>query len=361
MLHKLDGIGWFTYQVVKRWVLNNPDVEFYFLFDRPYDASFIFSQNVKPIVVQPPARHPFLWYIWYEWMIPRELNKINPDVFISLDTYTTTRWKGRKITAIHDIAFALFDGHLDRLTEMFLRYYTPKYIALSEKIITVSNSTKNDLIQFYHCPEDKIVVSNNAASDLYKPLSKDRISNFKNEHTQSCDYFIFVGSIHPRKNIVRLLKAFEYFKNSRESTTKLVLIGSIWKYQEMQAYYQTMKYKDEVILLPHSPPELIAEWVASAIGLIMISIYEGFGVPIVEAMACGVPVICSNISSMPEVAGNAAILVSPYHIEEIAQAMSQIDTDVECRERLAKQALTQAAKYQWDDAADAIWQVIDGG
>lgn len=123
MPNKLDGIGWFTYQVVKRWVEKNPDVEFYFIFDRSYDSSFIFGKNVTPIVLSPPARHPILWYLWFEWMIPRLLNRLNPDVFVSLDTYTTTRWKGKKITGIHDIAFALFDGQVSWLTEKFFRHY----------------------------------------------------------------------------------------------------------------------------------------------------------------------------------------------------------------------------------------------
>lgn len=359
MLHKLDGIGWFTYHIVKRWVEKNPGVHFYFLFDRPYDNSFIFGKNVTPIVVSPPARHPFLWYVWYEWMIPRELEKINPDVFISLDTYTSTRWKGRKITAIHDIAFALFDGQVGSLTEKFLRYYTPKYIQCSDKIVTVSHSTKKDLVDFYNCPESKIIVSNNAASSVYQPMSSERIFQFKLENIQSCDYFIFVGSIHPRKNVVNLLKAFETYKRKSQNNTKLVLIGRIWKYNEMREYLSLMAFKNEVVLVPHSSPEVIAQWVASSIALLMVSIYEGFGVPIIEAMACGVPVICSNVSSMPEVAGDAAIFVSPNNIEEISNALSEIEQNSTLRNLLSVNALTQSRKYNWEDAAEVIWEAIE--
>ena len=359
MLNKLDGIGWFTYQVVQRWVEKNPEVQFYFLFDRPYDRSFVFGKNVTPIVVSPPARHPLLWFIWYEWMIPRALEKINPDVFISLDTYTSTRWKGRKITAIHDIAFALFNGQVDSLTEKFLRYFTPKYIQCSEKIVTVSHSTKKDLIDFYHCPESKIIVSNNAASEVYKPLTQNEIIQFKQDHTNGCDYFIFVGSIHPRKNVVNLLNAFEAYKRKSQNKTKLVLIGRIWKYAEMTEYLYSMKFKGEVIFIPHSTPEVIARWVASSIALLLISVYEGFGVPIIEAMACGVPVICSNVSSMPEVAGDAAIFVSPNNMEEISNALSEIENNRSLRKHLSEKAILQSKKYNWNQAADAIWEAID--
>jgi glycosyltransferase involved in cell wall biosynthesis len=356
--NKLDGIGWFTYQVVKRWVESNPNVHFYFLFDRPYDASFIFGKNVTPIVVSPPARHPFLWYIWYEWMIPRELGKINPDIFISLDTYTSTRWQGRKITAIHDIAFALFDGQVGSLTEKFLRYFTPKYIQCSEKIVTVSHSTKKDLEDFYNCPESKIIVSNNAASEVYKPMSAENIFQFKLDNTLGCDYFIFVGSIHPRKNVVNLLKAFEIYKRKSKNKTKLILIGRIWSYNEMTDYLRSMAFKDEVIIIPHSTPEVVAQWVASSIALLMVSVYEGFGVPIIEAMACGVPVICSNVSSMPEVAGNAAIFVSPNNIEEVSNALTEIENNSILRIGLSEKAIIHSKKYNWEDAAEVIWEAI---
>lgn len=290
-------------------------------------------------------------------MVPLALNKIKPDIFISLDTYTSVRWKGRKITGIHDIAFALFDGQVDQLTEKFFRHYTPKYISTSEKIVTVSNSTKSDLINFYHCPEDKIIISNNAAAKVYQPMKYDEILKFKKENTQGCDYFIFVGSIHPRKNVLNLLKAFNRYKKHNNNQVKLVLIGRIWKYEDVTNYLNQMSSKSDVIQIPHSPPEIIAKWVGSAIALVMVSIYEGFGVPIVESMACGVPVICSNISSMPEVAGNAAILVSPHNIEEIADAMHSMESN-NIRDTLSKNALIQAAKYDWDIAAEVIWESI---
>lgn len=360
MRNKLDGIGWFTYQVVKRWVENYPEHQFYFIFDRPYDASFIFGKNVTPIVVYPPARHPLLWYIWYEWMLPRTLNKIGADIFISLDTYTSVRWEGRKITAIHDIAFALFDGHVDKLTQKFLRYYTPKYIQTSDKIVTVSNASKQDLMNFYGCIENKIIVSNNAAAEAYRPMKEDEILKFKKENTNGCNYFVFVGSIHPRKNVLKLLQAFEHFKTKNISNIKLVLIGRMsWKYNDVNEYLNSMSYRKDIILIPHSSPDVIAQWLGASIALLMVSIYEGFGVPIIEAMASGVPVVCSNISSMPEVSGNASILVSPNNTEEISTAMQTMTTDNILRSQLIENSKSQVQKYSWDRAAEIIWKEIE--
>lgn len=359
MKDRLDGIGWFTYHVVKHWVEENSEVQFYFIFDRAFDDSFIFGKNVTPIVVYPPARHPILWYLWYEWAVPRALDQIQPDVFVSLDTYTSVRWKGRKVTAIHDIAFALFDGQVDSLTQKFLRFFTPKYIAQSDLIVTVSNSTKKDLMHHYHCPEDKIVVAHNAPSSDYKPLSTDEILDFKVANTKGNDYFIFVGSIHPRKNILSLLNAFEQFKIETKSTHKLLLIGRMsWKYDDVNAYINAMEFNSDLILIPHSSPSVIAHWMAAATALLMVSHYEGFGVPIVEALASGTPVICSNVSSMPEVAGGGALLVNPNNVKEINDAMQTMVKDSSLRAELIQSGSKHIEKYKWTHAAEIIWEKI---
>lgn len=358
--NKLDGIGWYTYHVLKHWVEKYPQHQFYFIFDRPYDESFIFGNNVCPIIVNPPARHPILWYIWYEFAIKNELTKINPDVFISLDSYTSLSWKGKKIIGIHDIAFALYDNQMGNIAQWFMRYFTPKYIESSDKIVTVSHSTKNDLISKYNCPKEKIIVSHNAPSEVYKPISENEKTEFKSKHTDDKNFFLFVGSIHPRKNVLKLLQGFELFKSTNSNENKLVIIGRLsWQYDEIVRYHYKMQFKNDVIFISHSTPEVIAQYMNSSIALCMVSIYEGFGVPIVEAMASDVPVICSNISSMPEVAGDAAVLVSPESETEIAHAMYKISTDSELRNKLVKNGKTQVQKYNWSSAADIVWTEIE--
>ncbi len=356
---KLEGIGWFEYHILKNWVENHPEHNFYFIFDRTYDPSFIFGSNVVPIVLSPPARHALLWYLWYEWRIPKLLKKIKADIFISLDSYTSIRSKVKKLTAIHDIAFALFNGQMDMVSQKFMRHFTPRYISSSDKIITVSNATKRDLISHYQCPEDKIYVTNNAPSSSYKPLTTSQISNFKNEHTEGHDFFLYVGSIHPRKNVLHLLKAFEQYKE-KGAKTKLVLIGRMaWKYSAEKEYLAKMNYRSDIILVPHSTPETIALWMASCLALTLISHYEGFGVPIVEAMACQVPVICSNISSMPEIAGEAAIIVNPNNIEEISNAFHTISSDHLLRAKLIENGQLQVKKFTWKNASFIVWKEVE--
>lgn len=358
--NSLEGIGWFEFHVLKNLVIKYPQHTFYFIFDRPYHSKFIFGKNVVPIVLSPPARHPLLWYIWYEWRIPKLLKDLNADIFISLDSYTSIRAKIKKITGIHDIAFALFEGQMDAVSQWFMRNYTPKYIQASDRVITVSESTKTDLLRLYQCPESKIVVAHNAPSSVYKPLTSPEVQEFKDQNTQGSDFFLYVGSIHPRKNVFALLQAFERFKSKFHTSHKLVLIGRMaWKYEKEKEFLKSMDFREDVILIPHSTPEVIAQWMASATSLILISKYEGFGVPLVEAMASKTPIICSNISSMPEVSGEAALHVHPEDIDGVVDAMNQMVVDLSLRDRLIEKGQTQVKKYNWDTAADIVWREVE--
>ncbi len=356
---KLEGIGWFSYNILKELVETHPEVEFYFIFDRPYDPQFIFSKNVIPVLVSPPARHPFLWYIWFELVLPKTLKKINPDVFLSLDAYTSIRANVKKVTVVHDIAFAFFDGHVPFLVEKFMRYFTPKYLKASDEVITVSESSKRDIINYYHCDSKKIWVSCNASSPVYKPINNNEKKAFKNNNTAGLPYFIFVGSIHPRKNVINLLKAFEIFKRTDSKSMQLVVIGRFaWQFESVKNYYNSMKFKNDVIFVNHLAQEALHKWVSAAEALIYVPFYEGFGIPLIEAMSCKIPIVCSNISSMPEVTENAAIHVSPNDIEEIASAMHEVLQE-NIKEQLIANGQEQIKKYSWQKGASIVWQAIE--
>ena len=357
---KMEGIGWFEYQILKRWVANYPQHRFFFIFDRPYSNDFVFENNVTPIILGPPARHPILWYIWYEWQIPRLLKRLDADIFLSFDTYTSVRAKVKKMTAIHDVAFALFDNQMDSLSQRFLRYFTPKYIACSDAIVTVSDRTAEDLVNYYKCPKEKIVIAHNAPSEVYKPLSAEIINEFKQRHTDGNDFFVYVGSIHPRKNVINILRSFEIFKGKHKTNYKLILIGRMaWKYDTEKEFLDQMQYRSDVILVPHSNPENIAKWVASATALILVSHYEGFGVPLVEAMACHVPVITSNIPPMSSIAGQSGIHVSPHDANELAEAMNTFSSNPEYRDQCIEVGREKVKDYNWDSAAQMIWDELE--
>jgi glycosyltransferase involved in cell wall biosynthesis len=354
---QLEGIGWFMYQNLKRLVENNPEFEFYFLFDRPYDPNFIFGENVTPIVLNPPARHPILWFLWFEIAIPRFIKKHQIDLFLSLDAYTSLSAQCNKITAIHDIAFMHYENQVPKVVQWFMRHFTPKYYNSIHVIINVSEASKQDLISTFGAHK-KIEVLYNAASDIYKPIEEAEKTAHKNQLTEGCPYFLYVGSIHPRKNVLNLLKSFEAYKEKYQTNHYLVLVGR-WAWQSKEAFdfLQNMQNKNFVKCVAHQTPETLRYWYGAAEALVFISIYEGFGIPIVEAMACEAPIIASRSSSLPEVGGEAAMYVNPNDIEAIMQAMYVIQKP-EIHIPLIENGKTQIKQFDWDKSAEKISQLI---
>lgn len=353
---KLEGIGLFTAESLKRIVQAHPEVEFYFLFDRPYDPSFIFGPNVKPVVLFPPARHPFLWWWWFEVSVASWLNKHQPDLFLSTDGYASLGANVPQVLVMHDLSFEHFKDQVGFTTLKYYEYYMPRFARKAVRIATVSEYSKQDIVKQYGIDAGKIDVVYNGAKEVYAPVSAE----VKQRLTRDGDYFIYVGSIHPRKNIVNLLKAFELFKAKMQSPVKLVLAGrKAWDFKEVDATWQGMKHKNDVSFLGHVPPAELGERVGAALAMVYVSLFEGFGIPIVEAMSAGIPVITSNTTSMPEAAGDAALLVDPYKVEDIAYAMERIATDELLRKQLIEKGKVQLQKFSWQKTAEKLWQCCE--
>lgn len=356
---KLEGIGWFSYQTLKRMVENHPEHEFIFIFDRPYDPSFIFGTNVTPVVTGPPARHPILFYLWLDWSVAFVLKKYKADVFLSPDGFGTLNSKVPTCLVIHDLAFEHYPEHLKKSHSIYFRKFTPLFARKAKRIITVSEYSKNDIATRYHISPEKIAVSNNAAHEEYVPLDWAARESVKKEYAEGCEYFIFVGALHPRKNVVNLLKAFIRFKKRNGSNMKLIIVGRMaWNYKEVVEMKNEMPFKEDVIWLGYLDVNELAKVMAAAYALVYASLFEGFGIPIIEAYKCAVPAIVSNTSSMPEVAGDAALIVDPNDYHDIADKMSQLYKDETLREKLSQKALVQTQKFTWDKAAEILWKNI---
>jgi glycosyltransferase involved in cell wall biosynthesis len=357
--NKLEGIGLFTFESLKRITKTHPEIDFYFLFDRKFDAEFIFSENVKPIVLFPQARHPFLWYWWFEISVANWLNKHQPDLFLSTDGYGCLRTEVPQVLVMHDLAFEHFKNQVPLLTRMYYEYFMPRFAGKAKRIATVSEFSKQDITKQYKIAATKIDVVYNGAKEVYQPVSDEVKQKTKLKYSEGKNYFIYVGSIHPRKNVKNLLLAFEKFKTETNSNFQLLIVGrKAWNFQEVEETHAQMKFKQEVKFLGHVPPDELGEIVASAFAMVYVSLFEGFGIPIVEAMSCNVPVITSNITSMPEAAGEAALLVNPNYVEEISSAMKKmLDDDV--RNLLIEKGKLQAKKFSWDLTADSLWKCCE--
>lgn len=356
---RLEGIGVFTFEIIRRLCVNYPQHKFYLFFDRKPQSDFIFSDNVIPVVLFPPARHPFLWFIWFEWSLYLKLKKIKPDIFISMDGMLPLKTNSKTVAIIHDLAFESFPDAVPFFVRKYYRYFYPKYAKKADKIITVSEYSKKDIAEKYNINLQKINVVFNGSKEIYQPLNSQTISTVKTKYSNGFDYIVYAGSLHPRKNIINLLRAFDLFKSNTHSEIKLLIAGrKAWQTSSIEQTYLEMKHKSEVNFTGWLPDEELAKVIASAKAMVYISLFEGFGIPVLDAMNCGIPVIVSNCTSLPEVAGDAGLYVNPLNIEEIAEKMTLLSRDNNLRNKLIENGNSQKKLFSWTKSSDKIAEII---
>lgn len=357
---KLEGIGWFTFETFKRIAKQHPEHTYFFVFDRPYDKEFVFEENVKPIVAWPQARHPLLFWWWFEITIPRILRKVKADIFVSPDGYLSLRTKVPQLGVIHDINFEHFPYDLPWVYQKYYRTFFPRFAKKSKRIATVSEFSKADIQQQYGIDADKIDVVYNGVNEMFHPIIPAERVVTKKKYTDGYDYFIFIGALIPRKNLRNLFLAFEVYRRQTGTSHKLLIVGaSKWWTSDVQNVYEKMEFKQDVVFIGRVEATVLNQMLASATALLYLSYFEGFGIPLLEAFACGVPVITSNVTSMPEVAGNAALLVNPFDPESIAEAMEKISKDDSLAESLVLKGKERLKAFSWDKTATLLWNSIE--
>lgn len=357
---KLEGIGWFTFETLQRITRENPEHEFIFIFDRPYNPDYIFAKNVTAVVVGPQARHPVLFYIWFDFVIPRVLKKHKADIFVSPDGYLSRRTKVPQLAVIHDINFVHRPEDLPWLIAKYYNYFFPRFARIAKRIATVSFYSKEDITRSFKIDYDKIDVVYDGINQIYEPLAEPAKLKIRAKYTGGAEYFLFVGALHPRKNVSGLLKAFDGFKLETNSTIKLLIVGGeMHKTGDIFETYDNLRFKNDVIFTGRVSTEELHDIFGAALALTFVPFFEGFGIPVVEAMSAGVPVICSNTTSIPEVGGNAVLYADPMKTGQITDAMIQLVQDEELRKSLIEKGFKQKEKFSWDQTASLLWASIN--
>ncbi|MAQ47436.1 MAG: glycosyltransferase [Flavobacteriales bacterium] len=357
--NKLDGIGRYSFEVLKRIVKTNPTIEFHFIFDRPFSNDFIFANNIKTHILRPPTRHPLLWYIWFEIQLPKLIKNIKPNLLFSPDGFMSTKLeKTPTVITIHDINFEHRPDDLNWLHSLYYRKYFKQYANLSKHIITVSEFSKKDIINSYQITKNKITVAYNGVGSDFRSIPIEQKKIIKEKYSDKKDFFLFLGSLHKRKNIKNLLLAFDIYR-LKNGKNKLLVIGKKkWWDKQTEYIYQNMQYKEDVIFIGQINDDIMVNILASSKALCFVSLFEGFGLPIIEAMKCNVPVITSNTSAMPEIAGDAALIVDPHDIHDISHAMFQIDNNPQLCNQLMQKGNQIIQKFQWDNTAHIISETL---
>lgn len=358
---KMDGIARFSYETLQLITRAHPEIQFTFIFDRKVEENtFEFPKNVTFVTVPPPARHPILWFIWFEISVKRFINQNNFDLFLSPEGWIPPRLNCKSLAVIHDLNFEHHPENIIWSHRKYLLHFFPKFAHRATRIATVSEYSKQDIASTYNIPATQIDVVYNGANEVFEPTLEIKKTKFKEQYTSSNDFFIFIGTIHPRKNLAHLLLAFEEFKTRATSKIKLLIVGNKkWWPTELEKTYQSMTFKEDVCFMGRLSDEELSLALSSALALTYLPYFEGFGIPILEAFQTETAVITSNVTSMPEIAADAAILCDPKKVNEIADAMLLIANQPEKRANLIEKGKLRRQDFSWKKSAHLLWSSIE--
>jgi len=330
-----------------------PDSEFLVYLNKPTSA---FDPKLSNCFLRPI---PGPRVVWRQIRLPIAAFRDRVDVLFIPFHSVPRLWLGRLVVVIHDLAFLPVSQCFSKQTCRYLSLVTSYAVKRADHVIAVSESTKRDILKFYgQHHERKISVIYEAPKPGFSPLTDGSAAEylFSRWALENGNYFLAVGT-HPIKNLRGTLEAFQIARTQYKVKAKLVIVGAPNALvSQVMAREET---ESDIIFIKSVSDKELQILYSNAIGLLFPSFYEGFGLPLVEAMACGCPVITSNVSSMPEIAGDAGILVNPRQPEDIAQAINSLYSDVHLRQRLSQAALKRARLFSWERAARETLAVFE--
>lgn len=274
---------------------------------------------------------------------------------------------GAKVVTVHDMVYKAYPETVRGRTRYMLETGLKRSLKRANLIITDSEFSKKEIIKYFPWTADKLrVVYCGVDRNRFYPVKDNvRIEEVKKSMKIDGDYFLYLGTLEPRKNLERLVKAYSVFSKKYSSPPKLVLAGgSGWYNEGLFNTIKELKIEDKIIRTEYVFDECICPLMCGALAFVFPSLYEGFGMPPLEAMACGAPVLTSNVASLPEVVGDCAVLVDPYSIDEIAEGLDKLYNNPDIREKLGELGQKRAAMFSWENAAAVLYdvykEILDG-
>lgn len=352
--HQPAGISRYTSHLVKELAKINQEDDFVIFQHRRHHTPVVQQSNFRRATLFSPV-HTRL----EQWLLPLELSRFSLDLLHSTDFIPPLRSGLPTVITVHDLAF-LHWPHF--LTKDSATYYgqIDRAAKHARHIIVPSESTKQDLIAQLGVPPNRVSVIYEAADETFVPLPlRETRALVRKRYNLPASFILFVGTIEPRKNVDGLLQAFHHLREKYgERDTGLVIAGGRgWLYDEIEQLIERLDLNGSVYLLGRVPDEDLHRLYVAARAHVHPAHYEGFGLPPLEAMACGTPTIVSNVSSLPEVVGDAALLVNPENWEEIAVAMHRLLVDDDLHAELRQKGLERARHFSWSLTARRTLEV----
>jgi len=365
LLPPLEGLGRFTHEVARRLLPLLGEVPVYMFFDRRPRPEFSYGGNQKNVVIPPPARHWTLYEIWYRIGVPLALKRYRPKVFFGTYGIAPAPVARRVPTVlfIHDVAI---ERHPEFLSPGWASYYKRAFqesVRWASFLLVNSESVRNDLQELYGVSPEKVVVSYNGIDQtVFRQFSPQVCEGIREQVSGGVPYILYVGSIHPRKNFIRLLRAYERLREWYREPLRLVIVGRYLfgsARRTVSEAYQRHRHKEELVWRGNVSDEELVKLYNGAVVVAYPSLYEGFGYPVGEAMACGTVVVTSRVSSLPEVGGEAAFYADPYSEEDIARALYEALTEpAEARALRIQKGLKHIQRFSWDHTVQKIAEAL---
>ncbi len=298
--------------------------------------------------------------LWTHIRLSLEMLRRPPDVLFVPAHTLPLRHPRASVATVHDLGYLYFPGEHGRATHR-LRDWSNRWSARhAARTIAVSGATRDDLVAQYRVPAARIHVVYHGCDPAFGPIhDAARLDRARGRHALNRPYFLFVGTLQPRKNYERLLRAFDRFVTTTARPHLLALAGARgWQRERLERTLLTLEHRSRVRLLDYVVEEDLPTLMSAAEGLVLVSLYEGFGLPALEAMACGTPVLASNTSALPEVVGDAGLLVDPLDEGAITDGLTRLASDSNLRARLAALGPARAAQFTWQRAAHETLDVL---
>ncbi len=342
------GIGRYTIELARTLPRLGEDLELILLLAPGSAGEWAFPANSRCVVVEAS---PFS--LRQQWAVPRCLAELKPDVYHSPAYLMPYRSGKRTALTCYDLIPLVYPSYFSPSRALAFRALLHLALRTSRIVLSISESTKRDLVERLHVDPGRIRVTPLAAADTFRPLPADESRAVRDRLGLSAPFFLTVGTNKPHKNLVLLVRAFADLVHELPATLHELLVVGPWdpRYPEVRLFARDLGIEDRVRFLGQVPDSDLVGLYGEAQAVLFPSTYEGFGLPVVEAMQCGTPVLCSNVSSLPEVAGDAAVLLDPRDVGAWAQALRRVVEDDTLRSRLRTASLERAKRFSWENTA----------
>jgi glycosyltransferase involved in cell wall biosynthesis len=344
--YRSAGISWYIQNLLRHLPEADSEIAYtVFLGEERYQG----RPGLELVHTRLPTHRPEVRIFWEQVLQPRAIRRAGIDLLHGLALVGPVSSGCPTVITVHDLSFLAYPQNFPAAKRFYLRIFTRLSVQRAQRVIAISKNTRRDVIEQYAVPPDRVDLIYYGRNPIFRPLPEEQVAAFRSRHHLPERFILFVGTLEPRKNVVRLIDA--YARLPGHAPPLLLAGGKGWLYDEVFARVEAEDLADRVQFVGYVPGEELPWWYNAADLFVYPSVYEGFGLPPLEAMACGTPVITSDVSSLPEVVGDAGLLVHPHDTEALTAAMASVLDDATRRETMRAAGLSRAQAFSWQEAA----------